>query len=216
MRTILLTKGAVAIVDDCDYTKVSSFKWSVAERRGTRYAANGKVGLLHRFILGCSKLQLVDHKDGNGLDNRRANLRVASRSQNAMNMKKDALKGITPDIDGQRWKAQITIDGKTLYLGIFASPEDAALQYDQAAYRYFGEFASVNYPDISMDTDWKCKVRSGSSAHKGISFNKSIKAKPWIARKYIAGKSFRIGSFKTEQEAVEAYGQFVAGGCAHV
>lgn len=152
-----------AIVDDEDYPLVAGFKWSAQLERntGTVYAVcalrkrldgKNKVLLLrmHRLIVNPGA-QEVDHVDGDGLNNRRANLRAATRSQNAMNTRKRhgrPLKGFSYQRTAKRskpWQARLKLNGKFIFLGYFSTPEEAAKAYDAAAFKYFGDFACPNF-----------------------------------------------------------------------
>jgi hypothetical protein len=144
----------VALVDDEDFDAVSAGgKWYAKPRHRTFYAArnhwlNGKSihVQMHGLITG---LNFVDHANGDGLDNRRVNLRVADRSQNMMNRamnlnNKSGFKGVHKD--KTRWRAGIQVDRRRISLGGFATPEEAARAYDVAALHYFAEFARPNFP----------------------------------------------------------------------
>ncbi len=163
MKTLQLNQGFVALVDDADYERVSAFKWNVLVVRGKVYVRrhehgphhNRKVLYLHREILGVTDPRVkVDHRYGDGLDNRRENIRVCSSSQNQMNQKKrsDGLssqfKGVTARSGkrGVRFQATIKIKGRTNHLGCFGTEIGAALAYDAAAREHFGEFALCNFP----------------------------------------------------------------------
>jgi hypothetical protein len=129
-------------------------KWCLHESRaGKRYAqANLKTGgvwrrvLLHRFLAGNDSL--VDHRDGNGLNNTRDNLRPATRGQNQHNSgpRSGRYKGVTWHKGARKWLAQIMCDRKYRYLGLHAAEEDAARAYDRAARELHGEFARLNFP----------------------------------------------------------------------
>lgn len=154
-KEIPLTQGFVALVDDADYDRViAAGKWSAFVRKHTTYGKRKiRVGgqrqgvLMHTYITGWP---LVDHIDGNGLDNRRANLRPATSSENSQNrrMRSDntsGLKGVS--LIRGRWRARIYLDGAQCHLGYFPTPEEAALAYDAAAIKHFGEFARLNFPE---------------------------------------------------------------------
>jgi hypothetical protein len=92
----------------------------------------------------------VDHINGNGLDNRKSNLRICTHQQNCENSRKrkksfSKYKGVYWSKNAKKWVAQITIDGKSKHLGYFELEEDAAAAYDKAAVKYFGEFACLNF-----------------------------------------------------------------------
>lgn len=146
MREILLTQGQVALVDDGDYEAVSPFKWFAEKRTHGFYAARNidtpkgrRLLRMHNAILG---LKLVDHHNGNGLDNRRLNLRSANKSQNGANAalsrrNKSGLKGVSLFVETGQWRAVI----QNTYLGLFAAKEEAAEAYRRASDAVFGEFA---------------------------------------------------------------------------
>jgi hypothetical protein len=152
MRTILLTQGKSAIVDDADYGYVSEVKWHAAKNvvagKEHWYAAakiGGRTVRLHQYIMRPPAGMMVDHRNGNGLDNRRENLRVCTNQQNSANRapRRDnptGYKGVK--FMGRRWRAQI---GRTV-LGLFDTPEAAAKAYDSAASSLYGEFARLNLP----------------------------------------------------------------------
>ncbi len=151
-----LTQGKVAVIDFSDFEKVGRVKWYAltSPKSKTIYAArhspdnHSKVLLLHREILG----GLVDHKDGDGLNCLRENLRPASPQQNAANvgLRKDnrsGFKGVSLNSRLEKWQAAISISGKRIYLGVFESPVLAAKAYDCAASKHHKEFAVVNFKD---------------------------------------------------------------------
>jgi hypothetical protein len=148
VREIELTRGFVALVDDEDFGALSGQKWTASVRPGRIYAQTRSV-LMHRLILG-NPAGDVDHRNGNGLDNRRANLRVASRSLNNANSRGRAgtsrFKGVSWCRRDNRWQAGIQQNGQRKALGRFDTEVDAALAYDEAARSLFGEFARLNFP----------------------------------------------------------------------
>lgn len=156
-RRIPLTRGKYAIVDPEDYARLSRHKWYVHASWGTYYAAysrceNGKQRhyYMHRIITGAADDMVVDHINGNGLDNRRANLRAATRVQNRWNRRKRRVgssryKGVDRYAAKGKWRARISLDKKKIHLGYFSTEVEAARAYDEAARRYHGEFASPNF-----------------------------------------------------------------------
>jgi HNH endonuclease/AP2 domain len=152
-------EGKYALVDAIDYPELSKYKWN-----GTRcgYAArtaiiNGKpkVILMHRQILNVPDGLVTDHINGDKLDNRRSNLRIATRAQNNYNVDSrkpsiSGFKGVSWDRAKNKWQARITKDGKGMHLGYFDDPVFAAKVYDYYATKLFGEFAKLNFPDDVM------------------------------------------------------------------
>lgn len=157
MKTILLTQGKVAVVDDRDYPPLAKFKWCAVKDHNTFYACRAvtvspykqKRILMHREIVGC--VQKIDHRDGDGLNNRRDNLRPATTRQNGQNRRKLApasskFKGVHWHRRDRKWQARIQATGQRSQIGYFKTEKEAAQAYDAAARRYFGEFANVNFP----------------------------------------------------------------------
>jgi hypothetical protein len=128
-------------------------KWrAVKVSNGRFYAVSGhRMVSMHRLILGIPPGACVDHKDGDGLNNRRINLRAATYSQNGINRGRprnntSGFKGVTRHSRTSKfWKAGIEINRKTVYLGRFQTAEEAARAYDSKAYEVFGEFAVLNF-----------------------------------------------------------------------
>lgn len=159
MKTVPLhgqkAAGRVALIDDEDYELVSMFRWRVLEnprlgRNNGPYAVTGHTNtMMHDVVLG---IRGVDHINHDGLDNRRANLRPADRSQNNHNERPrldstSVFKGVTRHRNGKSWQARIVVDGRRYALGSFSSEEDAARAYDAAALTAWGEYAFRNFRD---------------------------------------------------------------------
>jgi hypothetical protein len=150
MKEMKLTKGKVMIVDDDMYEYLSQWKWQALSTNGKWYAyrnSGRRAIYVHRLVADAPDGVKVDHKNGNGLDNRRENLRLATGSQNAQNSKvcsrnKLGYKGVYNN--GGRYRAQITVGNTKISLGQYGTPEEAALAYNRAAKEYFGEFANLN------------------------------------------------------------------------
>lgn len=148
MRTIPLNKGFVALVDDEDYEWLSQFQWYVKhanESTDLYYAITGH-RRMHRMILGLTSAHiLTDHRDGNGLNNQRHNLRVATRLTNQWNQppkKGRQFKGVFENAG--RYFARIRWHGQPIYLGRYDTQQEAAAVYNEAATELFGEFARLN------------------------------------------------------------------------
>lgn len=154
MKTISLTKGKFALVDDSDFDIVSKYKWHAELHMKTHWYAFAQIKRkptsLHRFLLQPMKGEEVDHRNGNGLDNRKSNLRTVKHAQNMWNKRMyknnhSGFKGVYAVSRGlKKWRARITILGKKISLGYFYDPFTAQLVYKKAARKYFGEFAYQN------------------------------------------------------------------------
>jgi hypothetical protein len=155
---IRLTQGFVAIVDDEDAERIlAAGKWCATRGRTGGFYAIRNVACddgkrrqvrLHTFLTGWSR---VDHINGDGLDNRRANLREATHAENMRNtgVRSDntsGYKGVHWYKSRKAWQASIKAEGKQLFLGYHSSAESAARAYDAAALELHGEFAGLNFP----------------------------------------------------------------------
>jgi hypothetical protein len=167
-RKIPLTQGRFALIDPADFPRLNRYKWRLCRTRGKNvlYAErsirlpNGRYSriLMHREVLSLSKGELIkapagyviDHINGNGLDNRRANLRLATVAQNAWNSRKrnsrSGYKGVWFAADKGLWRAAIVYHGRRIHLGYFKDKIAAAKAYDAAARKYYREYAKPNFP----------------------------------------------------------------------
>lgn len=152
-RLIPLSQGYWAIVDEGDYGWLSRWKWhvSISKKRGNwQFKARTRSGPgkldMHRLILGVPRDFEIDHVNGYALDNRRANLRIANRSQNMANRRTvwaaSGLRGVR--LNGNRWQARLRVDGRLIHLGMFSSAVDAARAVDLALIVAFGKYAATN------------------------------------------------------------------------
>lgn len=154
MKTIKLSMGQFAMVDDEDFEYLSQWKWSTVKGKHTFYAVrrgpnNSKI-IMHRLLMGFPE-QEIDHWDRNGLNNQRENLRVATTSQNQANRRVQRashglpFKGIYKPPKRTKWQARICFNNRMLHIGCFPSAVEAAHAYDKRAQELFGEFALLNF-----------------------------------------------------------------------
>mgnify|MGYP001602757070 FL=1 len=155
MKTIKLTKNKVALVDDEDFERLNQYKWKAILSCSKWYAirsfrVNGeqKTILMHREIMNAQAGVIIDHKFGDGLDNRKENLRPCTPQQNGFNTKyprkrisKSGIRGVIWNSTVKKFQAVIGFNNKTVHLGYFTVLGDADQAYRVAEIKYFGEFA---------------------------------------------------------------------------
>lgn len=232
-RWVSLGGDRFALVDAVDYDwLVQKGSWYFAK---PSYAARGisikfdgrwisRHIYMHHEVLGLGPDARVDHKDGNGLNNRRSNLRPALQQQNMMNRpalsnNRSGYKGVTAQRG--KWRAAIALDGKQAFLGYFPTPEAAAHAYDQAAVVMFGEFARFNFErPATIDPDIEARSRAAmtrvkrsdglssvnTSGYRGVSF-RADRGGRWMAMIHHQGKAQYIGLFGTKEAAARAYNE---------
>lgn len=160
MQIIKLTQGREAWVSDCDFELVSKHKWYAWESsNGGWYAVTNvcqKMVFMHRLILNTPDGVEVDHRNHNGLDNRRFNIRNCAHIENGYNRRShrgtSRYKGVSWLQSSHKWRAQITQNGKIEYLGCFDNEVDAAKKYNAAALKYHGRFACLNVITVPGET----------------------------------------------------------------
>jgi len=160
-RRISLTKGKFAIVDPDDYKRLIKYKWHVTKnantfhaKRNPRVDQKGRTApiYMHRQIMNPPPGFVIDHINYNGLDNRKANLRLATHTQNNRHTRRTVrtgtskYKGVSWYSREKRWAVKITADGTTIPIGYFKDEIEAVKAYDRAAKTYHGEFAALNFP----------------------------------------------------------------------
>ena len=146
MKEIILTQVFVIKVDDEDYENIIQTKWYPC-RQGRYYYATDINGIgMHRLIMKPPKGMECDHIDHDTLNNQKHNLRICTHHQNHMNINSfRKFKGVRYRKDRKCFQSYIAPNGKQIYLGSFDSEIDAAKAYDNAALKYFGEFANLNF-----------------------------------------------------------------------
>lgn len=151
MKELQLTNGGVTLVDDDIYEQIKIYNWrrdKLANHvvRTTGPKQHRKIMRLHRFVMNAQKGQIVDHINGNVLDNRKENLRFASKSTNGMNRLKQAnnksgYKGVCYHKSAKKWVAQLTVSGKRVINSFHETAEEAAEAYKNAALLHHKQFA---------------------------------------------------------------------------
>jgi hypothetical protein len=158
MKQIPLNKNKFAIVDDDDFERLNQFHWFAWKRPNQEkwYAVrSADIKLMtstdrkmERHIMTAPEGFLIDHKNGDGLDNRKENLRIATYQQNSQNAKKHKItsskyKGVSRFRNG--WVAKITHNGERIHIGVYSAELPAAIAYDRKAREFFGEFTQPNF-----------------------------------------------------------------------
>jgi hypothetical protein len=161
-RRIYIGEGEWTIIEPKDYYWLNELKWSVGGKDGKFYALRGiktgpreiKLISMHREIMKAPAGILVDHRNCDALDNRRENLRLATSSQNSYNRQNTKTKASSSRYRGVsyfsrtgKWVARIKYQRKSRWLGYFDKEEAAGRAYDEAAKKYYGEFARLNFPE---------------------------------------------------------------------
>lgn len=151
-----MTQNQVVLIDDEDFSNLSEYNWYVSYDNNGHCEARTNFTIdkkqkhisMHRFITNAPQGLEVDHINGNGLDNRKENLRICTKSQNLRNQHKTCgtskYKGVSWRVRANKWESRIYVNGKKLFLGLHSDEVAAAIAYDKAAMQYFGEFAKTN------------------------------------------------------------------------
>ncbi len=221
MKKIQLTQNKYTIVDDEDYKYLNQFNW-YAHNKSEYWTAlrmyKRKLILMHRIIMNCPKNKIIDHINGNSLDNRKENLRICTQSQNISNSKlskrnKSGFKGVYQTKNKKKWLSLISINSKTKNLGLFSNKLEAKDAYTKAAKEYFGEFYSEGIrkegkkiqkkiDNIKCEPTKRLKI-TNTSGVKGVCWHKSTKK--WIVNFCYQGKKKYLGLFSDINEAKNCY-----------
>lgn len=142
------------LVDNEDFKLVSEFTWYIERQKGNKFRVStrikNKIVRIHRFILNVTNSNLqIDHIDGNPLNNQKNNLRICNNKENSRNKNKtlrcnSGFKGVRYEKERKKFRASITVNYKSIFLGRFNKAIDAAKAYNKAALKYFGEFSKLN------------------------------------------------------------------------
>ena len=222
MKKLILSNGLQSLVDDIDYEWAKLFSWRESPYgyvtrdsiKKEKTSGSSSVIFIHRQITNAPKGVLVDHRNLNPLDNRRNNLRLCNKSQNAQNGKShrdstSSFRGVSWSSGKSLWRSVIFYGKRQIYLGLFDTQEDAALAYDHAALDLFGEFARPNFPDAASRSAPNTRVirKNCSSGYRGVSWSKG--RKKWHAQiqtnKSGKREAFHLGYFVEVIEAAKAY-----------
>ena len=194
MITIKCSNGEFYISKE-DYETVSKYKWYIASHGYVRRTTDKLY--LHRFITKPNDNEVVDHKNGNRLDNTRDNLRVCSQSYNSLNRE---TKGVRKTKYG--WKFEITVDGNTYSSPNYITKNDAMIAYNRKAIEIGNGF--IRLLDIEDDGRKIKSVLENKKTSKAKGVYLRSDGNKWVAQHYSKGKCKYIGSFNTEEEAINA------------
>jgi len=219
MKKYIQLKHGTAIVDEQDFDKINQYRWksSFVGKAKTPYATSshfGRTVYMHRLVMDAPKGTVIDHIDGNGLNNSSDNLRFVTYSQNNMNQpircdNTSGHKGINWCEDRQKYQVYINIDRKRKSLGRYKTLEEAIYVRDHAVKAHYGEYARENssLPEDAEITPQRAIPRTlrrtGSNNSSGKTGVTRLKDK-WRATITIDGKVKQIGTFDQLEEAVAA------------
>lgn len=219
VKKIPLTHGLFATVDDEDFERLTQWKWRYGGQHSyavrTQYYHDGTRGRgrtiqMHRVVMNASKGVMIDHINGDKLDNRKENLRFCNNGQNQSNSpskrrSSSTYKGV--NFHRNKWRATITVNKKGIHLGTYDSEEKAAMAYNAKAKEMFGEFAKINVINgVEIIDPSAIKINKKKSKYIGVSPSAS-KNGYWRAYVYVNRKQKHIGHFQSEELAAKAYNE---------
>lgn len=219
-KRIPLNDGYFAVVDDQDYEWLNQWTWHYQPGPNTGYAirtevVNGKKTTIrmHRLILGARPGTRIDHKDGDGLNNRRYNLRFCDAAGNARNSSPrkgtSRFKGVSWSKPARAWKVLICVNRVHMYFGVFADEEFAARVHDAAVVQHHGEYARLNFPGEPLLAEEEITrnrlLPSKTSRFRGVC--RPTQSNTWVVRIQVKGKGVHIGCYDTEEDAARAYNE---------
>jgi hypothetical protein len=210
-------KGKVALVDEVD-ADLADLKWHCTAAGYATRKSGPKAFYLHRLIIDrvigeqLHESEKVDHIDRNKLNNRRSNLRVVTHAQNLANANRrrdneHGYRGVTYNKHTDRWFARLQVNQRTIHLGHFDTPEQAAKAYDAAARQYLPEHhGQLNFPDEVHDLkeiSHPGMFVTNTSGYRGVSYHKKVGR--WRACIVVNNQQRFLGHFSTPEEAARAY-----------
>jgi len=210
MKKIELTKGKYAIVDDEVFDEVSKLKWHYCKGYAQRSERiNGKRSnvSMHRYILGANTGDIVDHKDLDGTNNQKSNLRFCTKGQNSENRIKikskttSKYKGVFWNSANKKWISTVKKHSKC-YSKIFNNERNAAIWYDETARELFGEFVNTNFTEKSLPLNLSLENMK-TSTYRGVIYDKQRGM--WRSEIKKDNKTHYLGRFKKESIAAIAY-----------
>lgn len=222
MIAIQLANGRGVVVVDEEDADLSTFRWHRSGSYASGRTGRRKIGM-HRLIVErvtgrpLRQGETVDHIDGDPLNNRRGNLRSCSQAENNWNRgcrtkgSSSGYKGVCIGAGGQRWRVNISVNGKYVFIGEYESIIDAAVAYDRAAVALHGRFARTNYPPFAHGGASYADERAGrpaayrqsKSGYRGVVWH--VAASLWQAKITINKKGRYVGFFKDKVDAAKAY-----------
>lgn len=210
--------GGVVEIDDADSPRVLQHSWYVKDNNYAISRIGGKLTRMHRWLIGAKGGEHVDHRNRNGLDNRRENLRVGGRSPNMWNScKKDRgglketssqYKGVNLDKRDGGWMAELWKFGRKIFTKKFRSELDAAVAYNLVAKKEFGEYALLNAVFVSEAHEQRVQSLVNLYKPRGLNKGRCIARAyggKWTLRVRVSGKYVYAGTFDTHEAAEDEF-----------